>query len=273
MRRSVLAAGVALLALAGGVTGQSFRNTPATYNADGSHTTSIDPCTDITVQNWADVPANRWTVDPHFDEGLPADYASLWNGRDSEFLFPNGFRKGQVFEDNNPPFCFNVPNTKNRQVQVMLQTVDPQSALCIKDITVNTRATGGLDSCFSGRRTACFGAQSDTSKLQLMVYVPSSGGATTATAFWYRVRVSGDPSSITEAARQDSARSSLEAWCAMQDQNVDMMKYPADLRSAVLPAYVARVAVEEPSAASRVTPLAMAAALLGAIGAAFARFH
>jgi hypothetical protein len=255
------------------------------------------------VQNWQDVPASRFTLDANFDEGIPADYASLWNGRDAELLFPNGFRKGQVFEvrtaagngsaglsdfsrllflterclfvgccvqDNNPPFCFNVPNTSNRQVQVMLQTVDPHARICIKDVTVNTRATGGLDTCFSDRKTACFNAQTDTSRLQLQVYVPSSGGATTATAFWYRVRVSEGTWNINdggEAARMDSARSSLEMWCAMQDQNVQLMQYPSDLRSSVLPAYVQRPSVQEAAAsgAAGLSLFAAAAALLAAV--------
>jgi hypothetical protein len=69
----------------------------ASQNSAGNHAASIDPCTDINVQTWQDVPANRVTVDPHFDEGVAADYASIWNGRDNQFLFPNGFRKGQVF--------------------------------------------------------------------------------------------------------------------------------------------------------------------------------
>lgn len=274
MLRAALALGVWVGLAAIGATmveAQGTRNTAVTYNANG-HATSADPCADILVQNWQDVPASRFTLDANFDEGIPADYASLWNGRDAELLFPNGFRKGQVFEDNNPPFCFNVPNTSNRQVQVMLQTVDPHARICIKDVTVNTRATGGLDTCFSDRKTACFNAQTDTSRLQLQVYVPSSGGATTATAFWYRVRVSEGTWNINdggEAARMDSARSSLEMWCTMQDQNVQLMQYPSDLRSSVLPAYVQRPSVQEAAAsgAAGLSLIAAAAAILAAVAA------
>lgn len=218
---------------------QNVRNTPATYNADGSHLSSLDPCTDINVQTWQDVPASRYTLDPHFDEGVAADYGSIWNGRDQQFFFPNGFRKGQVFEDNNPPFCFRVSGTKNRQVQVMIQTVDEQARLCIKDVHTGTRAAGSIDKCFTDRTTACFGGMTNTDGLQLMVYADSAG-ATSSTPFWYRVRVSEGTWDLSgrEGARADSARESLEMWCDMQDQDTMLMQFPRDLRSLVPPAVV-----------------------------------
>ena len=164
------------------------------------------------MQTWVDPPATRVTTDPHFDESVPADYASLWTGLDQQFYFPNGFRKGQVYEDNNPPFCFAVSGTLNKQVQVMLQTVDDQARLCIRDTNAGA---GGIDRCFSDKTVACFGGMTYASSITLMVYIDSRG-ATTATAFWYRVRVSEVAWDLTGAARGNSAIQNLEMWCMQQ---------------------------------------------------------
>jgi hypothetical protein len=228
---------------------------------------SLNPCSRILVQNWQAPPDNRVTIDADFDNTIPADYASLWNGRDGEVMFPNGFRKGQVFEDNNPPFCFNVANIANKRVQVKLQTVDDQARLCVRDVN-----PGGVDTCFRGSHTACFGGLDPltANNLQLMVYIDSAG-ATTATPFWYRVRTSSVTWTLAdEADRANSAESNLEMWCSMQAQQTDLMKFPKDLRSVVPPTLAA---VKGPVSAAPTAAAAsgLVAALLAAAGVALAR--
>lgn len=211
------------------------------------------------VQTWAPPPPARITVSPTFDESVPADYGSLWNGLDNQFYFPNGFRKGQVFEDNNPPFCFSVANTANKQVQVMLQTVDDGARLCIRD-TYAKGANTPLDKCFTDKDVACFGGLTYGNGMQLMVYTDSTG-ATTSTAFWYRVRVSEATWTLTGADRADSAIQTLEMWCMQQDQQTDLMKFPKDLRS-IVPPDVSKVSLQ-PSGAANIA--ASIATIAGAI--------
>jgi len=211
-------------------------NTPATYNAvsSGAHLNSPDPCNGINVQGWQDVPLARVTVDPNFDASVPADYASVWTGNDNNYFFPNGFRKGQVYENNDPPFCFDVWNVQDREVQVMLQTVDDHARLCIKDTSSsNVRMTGSTMHCFTQQYTACFGGLTYSNTLALIVYTDSTA-ATTATPFWYRVRVSAGTWNLG-AASTNSAIDTLEMWCMMQDQLTTVMRFPKDLRSDVPP--------------------------------------
>lgn len=263
-----------------------------------------DPCVGISVQAWQDVPSNRITVDPNFDAGVPADYASLWTGQDGLYMYPNGFRKGQVYENNDPPFCFYVPSVRNKQVQIMIQTVDSQARLCLKD-TVGTQGQGGtamggaIDRCFTGSTTACFGGYSYNDYLSFVVYTDSTA-ATTATPFWYRVRTSAVSWSLSDSDASNSAISTLEMWCmrqytrdtthtrlpsetfwtrvltrslcfsflpaAEQDQQPLLMRFPKELRSVVPPASKQTVQGAATSqSVSIVSVLALAVATVAAI--------
>jgi len=222
------------LALAAILAVSAQPNSPTTYNQQNSHQDSTDPCHDINVQGWQDVPLSRVTIDPNFDSSVPADYASVWTGNDNNYFFPNGFRKGEVYENNDPPFCFNVWNVQDREVQVMIQTVDDHARLCIKDTSSsNVRMTGSTMHCFTQQYTACFGGLTYSNTLALIVYTDSTA-ATTATPFWYRVRVSAGTWNLG-AASTNSAIDTLEMWCMMQDQLTTVMRFPKDLRSDVPP--------------------------------------
>lgn len=244
-------------------------NTPQSYNQNQRYSKS-DPCVGISVQAWQDVPSNRITVDPNFDAGVPADYASLWTGQDGLYMYPNGFRKGQVYENNDPPFCFYVPSVRNKQVQIMIQTVDSQARLCLKD-TVGTQGQGGtamggaIDRCFTGSTTACFGGYSYNDYLSFVVYTDSTA-ATTATPFWYRVRTSAVSWSLSDSDASNSAISTLEMWCMQQDQQPLLMRFPKELRSVVPPASKQTVQGAATSqSVSIVSVLALAVATVAAI--------
>jgi hypothetical protein len=206
-------------------------------------------------------------LDPNFDDGVPADYGSVWTGLDSLNKYPNGFRKGQVYEDNNPPFCFNVYNVLNKQVQVMIQTANDQARLCIKDATnTGVRMGGTIDRCFTEKHVACFGGLTYSSTLTLVVYTDSAA-ATTSTPFWYRVRTSGVTWDLSDAGdRANSAVKNLEMWCMMQDQEPAQMRFPKELRSSILPdVVVTTVSGATVQAGSIVTVIALAFAAVVAI--------
>jgi hypothetical protein len=218
----------------------------ASSQSAGHQQASTDPCFGVNIQAWADVPASRVTIDPNFDASVPADFASVFTGNDMTTLFPNGFRKGQVYENNDPPFCFSVPNVQNKMVQVMIQTTDDQASLCLKDTTAsNIRMAGAIDRCFTDKTNACFSALTYTPTLTLLVYTDSTA-ATTSTPFWYRVRVSSSTWNLNAAQAANSAIATLEMWCYQQDQlstavvagvaGTGAIAYPKDLRTVVPPA-------------------------------------
>lgn len=211
---------------------------------------SLDPCYGISVRSWSNVPAQSWTVDPDFDAtAVPVDFLTINTGYDYTVKFPNGFRKAQIYEDNDPPFCLNLNGVGNKMVFLSIQTVNANDRLCVRDTSSNNVRGGAVqERCFMDRTTACFQALTYQNDLQLVFYTDSSG-ASTSTPFWYRVRVSDKTWDLSgdAASRADSANTNLEMWCMMEAQNTNITKFPSDLRSNVVPA---NVALAQDSAAS-----------------------
>jgi len=215
-----------------------FLNTPETYAA--ATRDPSDPCTGITVNYWSDVPLGNQTVSEDFDDAFQPDFGSIYATTEVDNVrkYPNGFRKGQVYEFNDPPFCFKVRDIRDKQVQVMLQTLEPLGRLCIRDTSASANSMGGVvDHCFSDKHTACFvapSAEATNPDLTLLVYVDSSG-ATSPTQFWYRVRVSEVTWNLSAEDEANSAVKGLDNWCSMLDQDTDYSRFPTDLRSEALP--------------------------------------
>lgn len=203
---------------------------------------SQDPCYGISVRSWSNVPAQSWTVQPDFDAtAVPVDFLTINTGNDYSVKFPNGFRKAQIYEDNDPPFCLNLNGVANKMVLLSVQTVNANDRLCIRDTSSNSVRGGAVqERCFMDRTTACFQALSYQNDLTVVFYTDSAG-STTSTPFWYRVRVSDRSWDLSgdAAGRADSANSNLEMWCMMESQNTNMTRFPNDLRSNVAPSNAA----------------------------------
>lgn len=158
---------------------------------------------------WTTVPVNDWGYDFENEEALDGNPTGT----------PCGFRSAQIMEDNNPGFCLTVPATQDTNVQLMIESEEPNVRMCVKTTSpgFNVQATAALEeTCGEGRLRVCFPAESEeyaaSSDLQFYIYAnPPSAEI----SFHYKVAHS---MKRADVPAESSAVDNVDMWCSMLDQ-------------------------------------------------------
>jgi len=188
-------------------------------------------------------------------------YANCWGGRDSSCsgtfqetgnayscgdfdlyrvidIYPAGFKPYNLREFNEPPTCIHVPNSANKKVEVMIETAQKDSRICImdgNDMGIGTNSeVGNVETCDNGQLYACFTAATQGSG-DFYFYIYCDGSCeSTDVDLWVRIRVS---ETNWNAGKQSTA-DDIEMWCEME-------KGSKSYHDLTLPTTGASVAVEE----------------------------
>lgn len=164
----------------------------------------------------------NWEYPPVTDAGLSADEM------DPDQNFPNGFRRAQLYMDNNPPFCLRVGNTADRMVKVMVEA-DIDSVLCVVSTEYDELAPGSPavleKTCDTHQVSACFQAD-QSNDVEIMVYC-ESGCVETETPFLYKVFTSMRRNDIDP---DNSAIDTIDMWCMNVDGDNPLQNtWPSEL--------------------------------------------
>jgi len=166
---------------------------------------------------WEEVPEENWYWDSDYNERVA-------NG---EHVFPAGFRNYTLAEFNQPPVCMNVPESGDKKVEILIETVVEDAHICIhdaSDIGFANNDVGNVDTCGMGLLYACFtaaeaeDAEDDTSSYEdfsFYVYCKESCEASDV-GLWMRVRTS----TQTWEAGKTGVADDLEMWCEMEKGTV-----------------------------------------------------
>merc|ERR1719266_201808 len=160
---------------------------------------------------WSAVPENQWGYDFDAEEAINADPTTT----------PCGFKTAQIQEDNNPGFCLTVPAVQDTNVQLLLESEEPNVRMCVKTTSpgFNPQASAALEeTCGEGRLRVCFPAESQDyastqdggiSELRFYVYTNPAGAEL---SFYYKVDHSMNRNDVPA---NTSAISNVDMWCAM----------------------------------------------------------
>jgi len=166
---------------------------------------------------WEDVPEDEWYWGTDYNERVAA----------GDDLHPAGFRAYTLVEFNEPPVCMNVPDSGDKKVEILIETVVEDAHICIhdaSDIGFANNDVGNVDTCGMGLLYACFTAaeaevdEYDTANYEdfsFYVYCKESCEASDV-GIWMRVRTS----SQTWEAGKTGVADDLEMWCEMEKGTV-----------------------------------------------------
>lgn len=147
---------------------------------------------------------------------------------DPDSRFPNGFRRAQIYAENDPPFCLEVDDTENHMVKVMVEA-DTEARVCIVSQDYDELAPGApsalMKRCDIHQVQACFPAPTDKD-FKLMVYC-ESGCPEGETPFMYKVFKSMRRDQINP---DNSALDNIDMWCMNVDGDEPSMNlWPSEL--------------------------------------------
>lgn len=187
------------------------------------------------VEDWEDVPDEDWYWG--FDWQNHVENNTQKDGVTEGEIYPAGFRSYLIGWHNEPTVCIKVPSSRNKKVEILVESEMSNANLCIHDAqdnTVSTNDVGNVDNCGTGKLYACFTAATAEGNQDLGVYIYcESGCEDSAQAIWLRVRISKES---WNSGKTDTA-SDLEHWCERErgttfeddDDNMLMYTYPSDL--------------------------------------------
>lgn len=98
---------------------------------------------------WSDVNTNLWNFDEDFEEQIANDAT----------LYPAGFRSYVLGIYNKPPVCMMVNQSKDKKVEIMVESPMENVNLCISDAAYNgvdKNDVGSVSVCGTGKIYACF---------------------------------------------------------------------------------------------------------------------
>lgn len=131
-------------------------------------------------------------------------------------IYPAGFKYYTLREFNEPPTCIHVPNSRNKKVEVMIETASKDSRVCImdgNDMGIGTNNdVGNVKTCDNGQLYACFTAASpDQEDFYFYIFCDGSCEASDVD-LWVRIRVS----DRTWDSGKTDTESDIEMWCEME---------------------------------------------------------
>jgi len=182
-------------------------------------------------------------------------------------IYPAGFKSYNLREFSEPPTCFNVPYSKDKKVEVMIESESKDSRICIKDgadMGIGTNASvGNVATCDNGRLYACFTAATrEDEDFYFYVYCDESCEASDMD-LWVRVRVSernwtqGKTSTADDIEMWCEKEKGSQAWDEDSGRWMDEFTWPSELVPDYPNKYPFRISHMNPSAALR-TDVALA---------------
>jgi len=165
---------------------------------------------------WEDVPIEDWYWYSNYSEVIA-------QGDANTTVYPAGFRPYILYQFNEPPICITVPNSGDKKVEILIQSVVEDTRLCIhdaSDIGYANNDVGNVDTCAMGNLYACFTAaevdRNDTyDDFSFYVYCKESC-ETDDVDLWLRVRTSNQTWETGKSGVDDD----LEMWCEMEKGTV-----------------------------------------------------
>jgi len=190
-------------------------------------------CSDPNDQlEWDELSTDEWYWGDDYNEKVAQ----------GEDVYPAGFRPYTLVEFNEPPVCMSVPNSGDKKVEILIETVVEDAHICIhdaSDIGFANNDVGNVDTCGMGLLYACFTAaeaeDADASyeDFSFYVYCKESCEASDV-GIWMRVRTSEQSWEAGKTGVDDD----LEMWCEMEKGTVvndtegvehNYFSYPEDL--------------------------------------------
>lgn len=168
-------------------------------------------CADADDQlEWEEVPAEDWYWGDDYNEMVAQ----------GEDVYPAGFQPYTLVEFNEPPVCMSVPNSGDKKVEILIETVVEDAHICIhdaSDIGFANNDVGNVDTCGMGLLYACFTAaeaddgDSNYDDFKFYVYCKESCEASDV-GIWMRIRTSTQTWQTGKTGVDDD----LEMWCEME---------------------------------------------------------
>jgi len=103
------------------------------------------------VDSWDDIDSDEWVWDDDWEDQI-ADGATV---------YPAGFRDYTLGRYNDPPVCMFVPGSKNKKVEILIESQMENVNLCVTDADYNGMSNnnvGAVSNCGTGKIYACFTA-------------------------------------------------------------------------------------------------------------------
>jgi len=178
--------------------------------------------------DWAEWMANNTSPDGYSGQTATSLYPAT-------SVFPAGFKPFVLPRWSEPPICMLVDGTRDKKVEIMMESPMDNVNLCINDASYSgagTNDVGSVSNCGTGKIYACFTAATATNE-NFGFYVDCEEGCEDMDIdVWIRVRIS--PRSW-DAGKTD-VESDLEHWCerergaTLNDDGATMYyTYPSDL--------------------------------------------
>lgn len=195
---------------------------------------------------WEEVPADDWYWEDDWDEllrnrlrkdGSTMAIPSTVPGGPQAEIYPAGFKLYQLPIYSEPPICQWVPNSRDKKVEILLESNLENANLCIHDVSYNnvgSNSVGNIENCGSGKIYACFTAATVEGQ-DFGFYVSCETGCEDMFVdVWMRIRVS----TMSWDDGKEGVSSDLEHWCEgergahldSEDITTELYyQYPSDL--------------------------------------------
>jgi len=141
-------------------------------------------------------------------------------------VYPVGYRRYVLKEFNEPPVCMHVPGSRDKKVEIMIESDSDNAQICVHDASYlgyEGNDAGAVSTCGVGQFYACFTAATtattDTSDydgqpdidFSFIITCDESCEASDVT-LWVRVRLSDGDWSTGKTTVEDD----IEMWCEME---------------------------------------------------------
>lgn len=157
------------------------------------------------------VPDDEWYWGDDWDEFLTNGTSPFPDSNTNE-VYPAGFKLYNLAHYNEPPICIRVVGSRDKKVEILMESPIGNANLCIHDAqynSVGTNDVGNVENCGSGKIYACFTAAT-TENQELGIYIDCQEGCEDSDVdVWIRIRLS-------EQSWDDGKNSTstdLEHWC------------------------------------------------------------
>jgi len=162
---------------------------------------------------WYDVPESDWYWEDDWRQAQAAGAE----------VYPAGFRPYVLEEFNEPPVCIHVPNSKDKKVEIMIESTEENAKICVQDASdlgISTNDVGAFNACGSGQFYACFTAavaedpdgDAEGTNLSFIVYCNGESCEASDVDLHIRVRVSEQSWEQGKTGVEDD----LEMWCEQE---------------------------------------------------------
>jgi len=168
---------------------------------------------------WSAVQASQWYWEDDWSEMInvqvPAEGWSTASAFRDTAVYPAGFKLFNLALYNEPPVCLFVPNSRDKKVEILMESDLGNANLCINDASdtgVGNNNVGSVQNCGTGKIYACF-TSATAEEENFGFYVSCDGGCEdTEQDIWMRVRVSEQ----SWDAGKTNTTDDLEHWCEGQ---------------------------------------------------------